>query len=128
MPYRKEQFINEEIYHIVIRGIDENLIFKNIDDYYRGIFSIYEFNTIKQVTIRERRSIRAKIKAEMKTNRDPISVTDSREKLVEILCFCFMPNHMHLLLRQIKDNGISKFMAKFGIGYGGYFNRKYSRK
>ena len=118
MPYRKEQFINEEIYHIVIRGIDENLIFKNIDDYYRGIFSIYEFNTIKQVTIRERRSIRAKIKAEMKTNRDPISVTDSREKLVEILCFCFMPNHMHLLLRQIKDNGISKFMAKFGIGYG----------
>ena len=39
-----------------------------------------------------------------------------------------MPNHLHLLLRQIKDNGITKFMAKLGIGYGGYFNRKYSRK
>ena len=37
-------------------------------------------------------------------------------------------NHVHLLLRQIKDNGITKFMAKFGIGFGGYFNRKYSRK
>ena len=44
MPYRKQKFANEEIYHIVIRAIDDNVIFKNIDDYYRGIFSIYKFN------------------------------------------------------------------------------------
>jgi len=39
-----------------------------------------------------------------------------------------MPNHLHLLLRQLKDNGITKFMAKLGTGYGGYFNRKHDRK
>lgn len=55
MPYRYQPFANSEIYHIVTRGIDENLIFKDINDYYRGIFSIYEFNTIKPITIRERR-------------------------------------------------------------------------
>lgn len=39
-----------------------------------------------------------------------------------------MPNHIHLLLRQLKDGGITKFMSKIGIGLGGYFNRKYNRK
>jgi putative transposase len=118
MPYRKEQFINGEIYHIVVRAIDENVIFKDIDDYYRAIFSVYEFNNAKPVVIKERRKARA---------RDPIS-GDFRDKLVEVLAFCVMPNHLHLLVRQLKENGITNFMKKFGIGYGGYFNRKYHRK
>lgn len=37
-----------------------------------------------------------------------------------------MPNHIHLLLKQLKDKGISKFIQKFG-GYTRYFNRKYER-
>lgn len=53
---------------------------------------------------------------------------DTRDLLVEILAFCFMPNHIHLLLRQIKDYGITKFMRKAGTGYAGYFNKKYNRK
>ena len=53
---------NNEIYHIVSRGVADYPIFKNIDDYYRGIFSLYEFNTITPVTIRERRKIRVKEK------------------------------------------------------------------
>ena len=60
-------------------------------------------------------------------NRGPTSV-DLRDKLVEVLAFCIMPNHLHLLLRQIKDKGIIKFMIKLNTGYGGYFNRKYGRK
>jgi putative transposase len=118
MPYRKEQFINGEIYHIVVRAIDENIIFKDIDDYYRAIFSIYEFNNAKPVVIKERRKAHA---------RDPIS-GNSRDKLVEVLAFCIMPNHLHLLLKQLKENGVTNFMKKFGAGYGGYFNRKYHRK
>lgn len=132
MPYRKEQFFNGEIFHITTRAIDDNLIFKNTDDYYRGIFSIYEFNNAKAITIRECRIIRKRIKELEKNNRDRVSVTDldvnERDKLVEIFAFCFMPNHIHLLLKQLKDNGITDFMKKVGIGYGGYFNRKYQRK
>lgn len=117
----------------MVRAIDNNTIFKNINDNYRGIFSIYEFNNAKSVVIRERRQARAKIKREFKkiaeelADRDPVSV-DSRDKLVDVLAFCIMPNHIHLLIRQIKDGGITKFMTKVGAGYGGYFNRKYNRK
>lgn len=132
MPYRKQQFVNDEIYHIVVKGVEEKEIFKNIDDYYRGIFSIYEFNNVKQVKIRERRKSRAKLKKQIKEvakefqkikeqiNRGRVSVdfpqivtgptsvasVDSRDKMVEVLAFCIMPNHLHLLLRQIRDGGI----------------------
>ena len=126
MPRRKEIFENGEIYHITIRRIGKELLFEDIDDYYRGIFSIYEFNTIEWVEIRERRRIRRQIKKMAKTSDFPDAVIkDSRDKLVEILAFCFMPNHIHLLVRQLKEGGISKFMNKFGSGYSSYFRKKY---
>jgi hypothetical protein len=39
-----------------------------------------------------------------------------------------MPNHIHLLVRLLKDKGITDFMRKFGAGFVGYLNRKYNRK
>jgi len=125
MPYRRQQFVNGAIYHIMVRGIDENLIFKDINDYYRGIFSIYEFNTTKAITIQKRREVRRRLKKE---GRDRVSTADERDKIVEVLAFCLMPNHVHLLIKQLREGGITKFMRKFGAGYGGYFNRKYNRK
>lgn len=126
MPYRKQQFANGEIYHIVVRRIGDNLLFKDIDDYYRGIFSIYEFNTTDLVTIRERRKVRAQIKRADKANSNPTPVVDIRDLFVEILAFSFIPNHIHLLLKQLQDGGISRFMQKFGAGYSAYFKEKYN--
>lgn len=133
MPKRKEPFIEGEIYHLVMRAIDDNLIFKDVDDYYRGIFSIYEFNTNISIEIAKRRRDRIVEKKREKKLADIGSPTildklDKRDALVEILAFCFMPNHIHLLVKQLKDDGISKFMQKVGIGLGKYFNKKYQRK
>jgi len=129
MPYRKEQFDNGDVAHITLRAIDGNLLFKDVDDYYRGIFSIYEFNNSNPVTIRKRREIRNALKNKINRGRASAdSIVDEREKLVEILAFCFMNNHIHLLIRQLQDNGIVKFMSKIGTGLGGYFNRKNQRK
>ena len=50
-----------------------------------------------------------------------------RKQLDEILVFTLMPNHFHLLLRQKKTNGITKFMQKVCTGYAMYFNRKNER-
>lgn len=128
MPYRKEQFNNGDVVHITLRAIDNNLLFKNIEDYFRGIFTIYELNNSNPVTIQERRKARKSFKNKMYRVPDSIRFEDERDLLVDILCFCFMPNHIHLLLKQVKDGGIIKFMSKTGVGYGGYFNRKHNRK
>ncbi|XOB41493.1 MAG: transposase [Candidatus Nealsonbacteria bacterium] len=50
-----------------------------------------------------------------------------RKLIVEILAFCLMPNHFHLLLRQREEGGLTKFMRKIGVGYANYFNQKYKR-
>ncbi len=128
MSYRKEQFVNDEIYHITLRGLDDNLIFKDVDDYYRGIFSIYEFNDSRPVSIKKRREIRESLKNKIRRGRASADFIDERNRMVDVLTFCFMPNHIHLLLKQLKDGGINKFMVKVGTGYAGYFNRKYKRK
>lgn len=133
MPYRKEKFENGNIVHVVLRGVDGNAIFRDINDYYRGIFSIYEFNNSNPVSIKYRREIIERFKKSIRSIRGRTSdrfviIPDNREKMVDILCFCFMPNHIHLLLKQIRENGITEFMRKVGTGYGGYVNRKHKRQ
>lgn len=140
MPRQKREFINGEIYHIVLRRIGNELLFGGIDDYYRGVFCIYEFNTTQPITIRERRRARAQFKKALKEadrGQTPVSLVkvsanlvfnDKRDRLVEVLAFCLMPNHIHLLVRQLKEGGISKFMQKLGSGYSSYFKNKYKIK
>jgi putative transposase len=142
MPHEKRQFENGEIYHITIRRIGNELLFGDEQDYFRGIFSIYEFNNANPVIIRDRRKARAQFKLRLQLlqgGRGQTSVKntevcplylemDQRDRLVEILAFCLMPNHIHLLVRQLVDNGISKFMQKCGSGYAVYFKEKYQIK
>jgi putative transposase len=127
MAIKRPQLVNDEIYHIIIRGVGDTKIFKEQNDYYRMIFSLYEFNTTKPIEIRNKRK-----EARERKYGEQFSVSfegnDDRDLLVEVLAFCFMPNHVHLLLRQIKKDGISCFMRKVGAGYGGYFNRRYNRR
>jgi putative transposase len=133
MPKEKREFVNGEIYHIVLRRAGNELLFGDIDDYYRGIFYIYECNDTNPVKIKQRREARAKFKEMMrkvKTEEKPTTLVwkDKRDKLVEVLAFCLMPNHIHLLVRQLKDRGISKFVQKIASGYACYFKRKYGVK
>jgi putative transposase len=122
MPIKRPQLINSEIYHIVVRGVGDSEIFRDDGDYYRAIFSLYEFNTTEPIEIREQRRKRKLVKDAGGQS------SGTRDLLVAVLAFCFMPNHIHLLMRQLKDGGITQFMRKFGTGYAAYFNKKYNRK
>ncbi|MEE8423717.1 MAG: transposase, partial [Thermodesulfobacteriota bacterium] len=48
--------------------------------------------------------------------------------LVEVIAFCLMPTHLHLILKQMKENGISSFMGNTLNSYTRSFNTKYKRK
>ena len=48
----------------------------------------------------------------------------SPRPLVKILAYCLMPNHFHLLLKEIKKDGISRFMARLGDSFTKYINTK----
>ena len=112
-------FVNNEIYHIYNRGVEKRTVFLKEADYLRFIVDLYEFNDSAPAT-----------NSGYFLNRDSIEVRlqyPKKEKLVEILAFCLMPNHYHLLLRQYVENGITNFMRKLGTGYTNFFNLKYER-
>jgi putative transposase len=123
MGFRQISFINGEIYHIVIRSVEGITIFRDNSDYYRAIFGLYEFNNDQPVSLWKKRKERKNKKAEQ----GPTLPSLKRGLLVEIFAFCLIPNHIHLLLKQVKDKGITKFMRKLGTGYAVYFNKKYQR-
>lgn len=138
MDNRQIQFANNEIYHISSRAVGDTIIFDDESDFYRGIFSIYEFNNSNHVEIWERRRARAIFKKREKVINVGCSTshiseetdniyTDKRNRLVDVFAFSFMPNHFHLILRQLQDSGITEFMRKVNGGYAKYFNKKYIR-
>lgn len=51
---------------------------------------------------------------------------ENRE-IVDVICFCLMPNHFHLLLRQNEDNGISTYLAQLENSITRYFNTTQKR-
>jgi len=48
-----------------------------------------------------------------------------RKPLVKILAFILLDNHYHLILEEIKEGGVAKFMQKLGNSVTGHFNEKY---
>jgi len=125
---RKVQFANDCLYHVYNRGTEKRKIFLEDKDYFRFIHDLYEFNnplTVFNVNYRFNREHQSGPEYGGRTSiGDSI---DGSERLVDIIVFCLMPNHFHLILRQIKEDGIPKFMQKLGTGYTMYFNQKYKR-
>jgi len=121
MPIKHPQFVNGEIYHIIQRGIAGQKTFLEKKDYLRYFFSLYKFNNQKIVL----GAFRVNRVRDVIPNKAP-KLEGQRDLLIEILGFCLMPNHIHVLVRQVADNGVSLFFQKMG-GYSSYFNKKYER-
>lgn len=49
------------------------------------------------------------------------------ENAFSIICYCLMPNHFHLLVRQNTKLSISRLISKVSTSYAMYFNKKYQR-
>lgn len=119
----RPQFITNEVYHIYNRGVEKRDIFIRDKDYFRFIHNMFEFNDRRpalNLGFHFDNYGKSLVKSDF-TSRKP------RKLLVEIFCFCLMPNHYHFLLRQKVDSGITEFMRKIGTGYTNYFNLKNKR-
>ncbi len=44
---------------------------------------------------------------------------------IELLCYCLMPNHFHMLLLQHEEEEITKLMLRLCTSYSKYFNIKH---
>ena len=126
MSVRKIQFANGEFYHIYNRGTDKRNIFSDEADQWRFIQSMQEFNVLDPIgSIYEH--CRTKAHVSNKFGSRASKSENGDEKLVNIVAYCLNLNHYHLLLQQVAEKGIEKFMQRIGTGYTKYFNHKEER-
>lgn len=125
---RKVQFEPGKIYHIYNRGVAKCRICEREGDFWRLLQGLCLFNDKSSVS---------NILWQLEKNRGRLTLNvlkeyiknkkNGRKSLVRILAYCIMPNHYHLLVEELEEGGIVKFMHKFGMGYARYFNNKHDR-
>ena len=128
-------FALDEYYHAYSRGTEKRKTFLNENDYFRFILLLYLCNSKENIQLsRIFESIKTKNKNSGKeapylSKKDLYELFDMsiKNKLVSIVSYCLMPNHFHLILREVKEGGISMFMKKLLTAYSMYFNIKYER-
>lgn len=116
MAYQQAIFGNGEYYHVYNRGVEKRAVFLDQRDYQRFIQTLQYYQLNNPPT---RFSFR---------NRPVLTLHKHDPSLkVEIISFCLMPNHFHLLLRQAEDGGITSFLSRLLNSYTKYFNTKHKR-
>ena len=115
MPSRTIPFANLEYYHVINRGVAQIPIFTNKVDYKRFINTMLYYKT-------EGPKPRFSLFSPSTNN-----LINFEKKLVEIICYCLMPNHFHILLQQQKEGGVTEFVSKLSNSYTKYFNIKNKR-
>lgn len=123
MPGRRVVLATGEHYHLFNRGNAYQPTFLNNRDYQRFSTTL-EYYHYPSPPLRLSKYLlmakeeRAKLILNLKRKGDLI---------VEIICFCLMPNHFHLLVKQSQEKGISRFMGLLQNSYTKYFNVKRKR-
>ncbi|MBI4096255.1 MAG: transposase [Candidatus Levybacteria bacterium] len=120
---RKCIFANGEVYHIFNRGVEKRPTFTDKRELDRGIRTL-DFYRFANLPLKLSKFM---VLPESERMEFVKKIHGENQKLVEILCYCLMPNHFHFLVKQIRENGVSIFAANFTNSYTKYFNTKHER-
>jgi len=118
---RVKSYVDNGHYHIYNRGVEERTIFQDSQDY--KVFLNY-------LKIYLEPAPEAKIRTVDIGNH---TFTASERPLknfhgqIELLAYCLMPNHFHILIKQKTGRAIENFMRALATKYSVYFNKRHKR-
>jgi len=117
MSCRKAVFFNGGYFHVFNRGVDKRIVFNEVEDLSFFLNRLTDLNStdVAVALCSKRQRLKGGI------------TIGGGDQLVDIVAYCLLPNHFHLLLKQNTDDGISKFMQRIGTSYVKFFNKKYQR-
>lgn len=115
----------ERYCHLYNRGVDKRTIF--LDDVDRKRF-VDAFRLARLSNSPRLSWLKEQIKI---GNISSADLKDLEEKygppLLDIIAYSLMPNHFHFQVKELMENGVSKFFRKLGTSYVMYFNLRYKR-
>ncbi|KKR34456.1 MAG: hypothetical protein UT63_C0001G0023 [Candidatus Gottesmanbacteria bacterium GW2011_GWC2_39_8] len=125
--YSVKTYTLNGFYHVYNRGVEKRTIFQDHQDY--SVFLSYletylspkDEESLQKIIVSSNSSLKEKDKA-LK-----LLKLKNYHKYIELLSYALLPNHFHLLLKQVSPDCLNLFMNSIGTRYGMYFNRKYKR-
>ena len=125
MPQKNsiKTYVKDGYYHIYNRGVEKRTIFEDEMDY--KVFLKYLKEYLSQPPKADDLKITFTLQgASFKgIKRQPKNYFTK----IELLAYCLMSNHFHLLIRQTDQKLIERFMRSLATRYSMYFNKKYDR-
>ncbi len=99
----------DSFYHVYARGHSKHRIFLDEQDY------LFFLNLLERYLASEEIKSRHRV------------VYPNFYNKIELLAYCLMPNHFHLLVYQHQASALTAFMRSLMTSYSLYFNKKYKR-
>lgn len=129
MPRKNSEkiYVENGYYHLYNRGVEKRKIFLNEIDIKTFLSFLKTYLSPKDIIkLREQlRDPNLGYRERRKVERE-LSLNNFYEK-IELLVFCLMPNHFHLLIKQKDPEMIDQFMQSLCTRYTLYFNNRHKR-
>lgn len=116
-----KNFVEDGVYHVYNRGVEKRKIFLDDQDYrvFLHLLKYYLSPFDKKadhpiITTGNLQLIRPR----------PLK---NLENEVDLMAYCLMPNHFHLLIQQKTIDGMTNLLRRISTTYALYFNRRYKR-
>ena len=123
---RKDVLTEGEIYHIFTRSIADYVIFNRDSDFQRMLQLVKYYRTDNDLRLSY--FIKQEFVQSKGFHNALYFISKDQEELVQVVAYCLMPTHLHLVLKQLSKNGISVYMNNILNGYTRYFNTLHKRK
>lgn len=116
-------YVSDGFYHAYNRGVEKRTIFNDTQDY--KVFLGYLKDSLSEPSKRQRLRKAFTLKGETfkGVSRQPKNFL----KEIELIAYCLISNHFHLLLKQNKKKSMAQFLQSISTRYSMYFNKKYDR-
>lgn len=111
---RKHIISEGEYYHLYNRGVEKRNISLTQEDRNRFKRLLYIANGTESFIYRD-------------IEKKDLKNIDRGQPLVAIAAWVLMPNHFHILVKEITEGGTAMFMRKLCTGYSSYFNKRHER-
>jgi putative transposase len=123
MPSRNtlKEYREGSYYHIYNRGVEKRDIFLDEQDY--AIF----LHLLKYFLSPAEKEIKNPLVGLYNLKYIRPRPLENLAGKVELLAYCLMPNHFHLLIKLITYSGMTELMQKVLTAYSMYFNKRYER-
>ncbi len=112
-----------EYYHVYNRGAGKHTLFRDTKDYARFLFLVTYLQSPVQFPHISKVVQTFKSDAGFEVDEQDFS-NILRARYIELVAFCVMPNHYHLIVRELVEGGTARYMQRIGDAYSKYAHAK----